>query len=79
MPQHPGTAKEELQRGWRRLGLPEAGMERRSGLYAQGAKTPPSLFLPSLPGAPYVREKIFLEASRWMRLEQQPPDNAVKS
>lgn len=40
---------------------------------------PPSLFLPSLPAAPYVREKIFLEASRWVRLAQQPPDNAMKS
>lgn len=27
----------------------------------------------------FVREKIFLEASRWVRLAQQPPDNAMKS
>lgn len=40
---------------------------------------PQSPFLPSLPGAPYVRAKIFLEASRWVRLVQQPPDNAMKS
>lgn len=38
-----------------------------------------SLCLPGLRGAPYPREKIFLDASRWVRLEQQPPDKAAKS
>lgn len=38
-----------------------------------------TLCLPGLRGAPYAREKIFLEASRWVRLEQQPPDKAAKS
>lgn len=65
-----GSAGDFLRWGWRE---PEGGFMLRELI-------PPSLFLPSLPGgAPYVREKIFLEASRWVRLEQQPPDNAVKS
>lgn len=79
MPQHPGTSKEALQRGWCRLRLPAVQVESRSRIYAQGADIPQNLFLLNLPGAPYVREKIFLEASRWARLEQQPPDNAAKS
>ena len=38
-----------------------------------------TLCLPGLRGAPYAREKIFLPASRWVRLEQQPLDKAVTS
>lgn len=63
-----GAAWDFLPCGWRT----EVGFILRELI-------PPNLFLPSLPGAPYVREKIFLETSRWVRLEQQPPDSAVKS
>lgn len=81
MPQHPGIAKEALQRGWCRLGLPAEGGsgEQKKWDLRSGELIPSSLILPSLPGAPYVRTKIFLEASRWVRLEQQPPDKAMKS
>lgn len=64
-----GTAWDFLRWRWR---AEEVGFMLRELI-------PPSLFLPSLPAAPYVREKIFLEASRWVRLAQQPPDNAMKS
>lgn len=54
----------------------------RSGLLGAGRRLPAShpLPAPTRPGRlPYVREKTFLEASRWVRLAQQPRDSAAKS
>ena len=34
---------------------------------------------PAPPRPPYVRENTFLEASRWVRLAQQPRDSEAKS
>lgn len=78
--QHPGTAEEALQRGGRCSGLPALGVGRKGEVRFRLLELISRTFcLPGLRGAPYAREKIFLEASRWVRLEQQPPDKAAKS
>lgn len=80
VPKRTGAAEEELQRGWRGPGLPEV-REREKWASRRREEAPSSL--PSThadPASPtYVREKTFLEASRWVRLAQQPRDSAAKS
>lgn len=75
MPQRPRAAEEELQRGRRSAGLPEGSGKVGLGAQGGGFQLPP----PARTGPPYVREKTFLEASRWVRLVQQPRDSAAKS
>ena len=81
MPKRPRPAEEELQRGRRSAGLPGVG-EREEwasgrGEAAPGRRLPAGSPRPDPP--PYVREKTFLEASRWLRLVQQPRASAAKS
>ena len=84
VPKRAGAAEEELQRCGRSPGLPGAG-EREKWASGRREAAPGSLSRAvrpnaARPGPPsYVREKTFLEASRWVRLAQQPRDSAAKS
>ena len=51
----------------------------RSGLPGARRRLPAVSPYPARTRPPYVREKTFLEASRWLRLAQQPPASAAKS
>lgn len=79
MPKRPRAAEEELQRGGRSAGLPGVG-EREEWASGRREAAPRSLSpTPARTRPPYVREKTFLEASRWLRLVQQPRASAANS